>query len=589
MYDKLLENIISKNLRLLNEHLDTVDNLSTVIKIIREDWESPDDYWHIDITSRRKDIINNKFISPYYSKVTKDGKMQYFKRVNTSRDKRDKESSSSKNFVGYAIVKGNTVEEAINSLLNPTIHFTKWASEELGMKTYKTNDGAMKGIIDVCTQFYARAYISMNKRSYQETTTNLANSGYGNYGIDSFLFSNESQKKIKGNEKFKKRPWTIIDFDIDDEEVEKEFENYLKQNGVIIRYKLKSHNGTHYLLNYKDMATARKINLDLDRFDMRSKTFGVRHNTDKAVNIDNDNKMLLYSPCGKWYEFSDSYIKEEKMAKDKFLNEIVRKSIINVLLEAERVDISSTMGSKGHLTNAELLDAAKVFEKTYKLIEQVKQKYGLRGLNLDKIFKDDYGYRIWKNYVRSMFGEFRTKDKVDKEKNPVVDQETGETVKEPILKGFKTSDINQEFYKEAVPFFKWIKSIKTGKRKDFTGNQVVKKIFAVGDDMIVGHWIGGYFIANSISTTGIRGLITLLREISQYDNVIFAVTLDMAKQLERVGMYTDGGIHETPFGDRMVQKKIFATSKDALGKAVQLHNLESMVGFRDLGKKRRKK
>ena len=121
---------------------------------------------------------------------------------------------------------------------------------------------------------------------------------------------------------------------------------------------------------------------------------------------------------------------------------------------------------------------------------------------------------------------------------------------------------------------------------DVLGNKMVKKIFAVGDDMIVGHWQYGFFIANSISTTSPIGLYKLLLEIIQYDNVIFAVTLDMGRQLDRLGLYSDNEIHETPFRGRMVQKKMYATSRKALMFCLMAHQQEEAAGFRIFNKKK---
>lgn len=585
------ENYI-KNQEILNEHLDLVNNLKTAIELIKEQWTSPDDYWHLEITSRKKDLINNKIISPYYSKVTGKGELKYFKRANTSNDITDFESTQSKNFVGYAMIKGETAEEAVNSLLNPTIYFTKWAAQKIGEKTCKSNDGNMKAIIDVCTHFFARAYISLNKRSYTETINGLNQKGYGNFGIDSFLFSKESQRKLMGNEKFKKRPWALIDFDIDDEEVEKSFEDYLANNGVKIRYKLKSHNGTHYLLSYKDMDMAKRIKLDLDRFDIRNLTYGIRCKNDDAVKLEHDNKLLLYSPCGKKYEipkwnhaeYDNNGINEEKMKKG-VLMETVRDSMIKILLESSKDEVRAKMGKKGPLTDADLLDAKQIFKDSFKLAAQVK-KMG-KGQNIAKIFANDYGYKIWKNYVKGMVGDVKYQDYLDKKGKPYIDKETGEPIQEPVLSGYKGNDKDNEFFKEALPFLVWLKGLKNNSRKtDVLGNKMVKKIFAVGDDMIVGHWQYGFFIANSISTTSPIGLYKLLLEIIQYDNVIFAVTLDMGKQLDRLGLYSDNEIHETPFRGRMVQKKMYATSRKALMFCLMAHQQEEAAGFRTLNKKK---
>ena len=573
---------------MINEHVDTINNLKTVIDIIKEDWNSPDDYWHIDITIRRKDVINNKIFSPYFSKITKDGEVKYFTRANKSNDDRTRESTQSKNFVGYAIISGNTLEEAIKSLLNPTVYFTSWAGKAVGMKTYSSNDGNMGAIIDVCTQFFARAYISMNKRSYRDVTKRIRDKYSKDYGIDSFLFSKESQRKLMGNEKFIKRPWSLIDFDIDDEMTEKEFEEYLKNNGVKIRYKLKSHNGTHYLLNYKDLQTARKVKLDLDKFDIRNMTFGIRGSGDKAVSIDHDNKLLLYSPCGRNYDLNNEFIKHNTMQiSEADIRYMVMECVKNILNEAIEINMrdNGTIGSKGMLRIEDLKSPKDIFKVTIKKLNQYKKevKNGLK-VNIYEYFKDDDGFQIWKNYVKSMTGVDETapvKTRTGRQKKgpdgqpligPKLDSVKRIKVRDEegnVVFGDDGKPKFEEYPKEAIDFEYWVKNlVKERSLQEFGGNKSRIYAYEVDGSYLFGYYGNfGYgmfsypvFIANSFASKDGQPM-KIIKSICEYNNVVFSVSMDLASMLIKMGLYYEKGTeHSTKFGKRVVRKLTLATS-----------------------------
>ena len=78
----------------LNEHVNEIYNVNAGIKLIDAQWESPDDFWYIYITQRRK-----------------DNRDTFVKNHNASGSK-----TFGDNYIAYGIVQGNTKEEAIEGL-----------------------------------------------------------------------------------------------------------------------------------------------------------------------------------------------------------------------------------------------------------------------------------------------------------------------------------------------------------------------------------------------------------------------------------------------------------------------------------------
>lgn len=572
---------------MINEHVDVINNLNKVIEIIKEDWSSPDDFWHIEIVNRKKDDVNNQIKNPYYFKQKKNGDNQYFTMTSKSNNKHEIESTRSKNFIAYGIVKGNTVEEAVNSLLNPTLYFTNWACKLLGMEKYTTNDGNMKAIIDVCNQFYARSYISMNKRSYESVQSSLKKKGLENYGINSWPFSRESQRKILSNEKYTKRPWALIDFDIDDEEVAKQFEEYLRNNGVKIRYKLNSHNGIHYLVNYKDNNMAKKMKLNLDNFDIRNKTFGIRNSNDKAVTLEHDNKLLLYSPCGKYMEFSNDYIKENTMTiNESEIRHMVIECVKRILNESIEINMraNNTIGSKGILRLENLKDPKDIFKNTILKLKQYKKEVrnGLK-VNIYEYFKDDDGFQIWKNYVKSMTGTEET-EMIKTKTGRIKKGPDGNPIIRPKLDSVKRIKVRdeegnvvfgddgkpkfEEYPKTAIDFEYWVENLlKERSLQEFGGNKSKIYAYELNGSYLFGYYgsfIGNYnvFIANSFASKDGQPM-QIIKSICEYSNVVFSVSMDLASMLVKMGLYYKKGTeHSTKFGKRVVRKLTLATSPE---------------------------
>ena len=113
-----------------------------------------------------------------------------------------------------------------------------------------------------------------------------------------FQFAAESQKQYDDatNKWTEKRPFGLIDCDIDDVQAQQELEDYLAQNNIKIFAKYESHDGMHYILPNRDAAK-----LDFKRFDVKYRPVNAavtRRASDEMVTFKGDACLLLYSACG---------------------------------------------------------------------------------------------------------------------------------------------------------------------------------------------------------------------------------------------------------------------------------------------------
>lgn len=89
--------------------------------------------------------------------------------------------------------------------------------------------------------------------------------------------------------------------------------------------------------------------------------------------------------------------------------------------------------------------------------------------------------------------------------------------------------------------------------------------FQYKDSFIFGQFTNGYFKVSHFAPKNIREGYEMLKEISEYDNIIFAVTEDLADMLQKIGLY--GNSNATIpmfFRDELVMKHIYTTDKDLL-------------------------
>ena len=223
-------------------HLKKVDNIASMVNFVAKRWSSPNDVWWIKIEQRLKD----------------------FKKFNKRRGKRVKDwkredgldGTSRENHVGYVIVRGNTKEDAINSILNAVVHLNPWAASYMDDVDKMYSNGRGEAIIQACNFFFARAYITINSREMDATIDRARQDkkiglfkgrefhhrvGQARTGVDK-----------SGTNWVKKRPLGLVDCDVDNAQAQAWLENYFAQKGVTIEEKRQSHDGMHYIISIDD-------------------------------------------------------------------------------------------------------------------------------------------------------------------------------------------------------------------------------------------------------------------------------------------------------------------------------------------------
>ena len=243
---QLIENIVKENVsEILNEeHLKVVDNIDEIIDLIGQYWTSPDDMWWINIDSRKKDFRN------YNKRETNKHNQKWFTRVNRI------DGTHRENHVGYVLVRGRTKEAAQNSLKNCVVHLNPWAADMCGTDTVYSNGNA-EALKIVCNRFFARSYITINKRSIKKiiriSRLDKIRGLFKGREFHHRAGQIKSGIDASGVDWSKEYPLGLIDCDIDIPEAHKELENYLMQNGVNIIKKRQSHDGMHYIVPIKDV------------------------------------------------------------------------------------------------------------------------------------------------------------------------------------------------------------------------------------------------------------------------------------------------------------------------------------------------
>lgn len=269
--------IVSESVkRIISEHVDEIYQLNTAISLIEKQWESPDDFWYVYISQRKKDNLQN-----FHKNHNSDGSKNF-----------------GVNYIAYGIVSGNSKEEAIECLkhIRMNINGTYQTMISNGGRIVKTIDSPreLSAVIYLCNKFNARCYMTINKRSMNQTTA-YADS-LQKRGLErgrEFQFA-AGQQKTKDDSVVKwteVRPWGLIDCDIDDPQAQAELEAYLDRNNIKYEIKYESHDGMHYLFSNRD---AQKI--DFSYFDRKYRPKNApRRQSDPMVLFKADACLLLYS------------------------------------------------------------------------------------------------------------------------------------------------------------------------------------------------------------------------------------------------------------------------------------------------------
>lgn len=264
-----LSAILAEN-GMIDEHIAVIDNTKDVESLIKMQWTSPDDYWFIQVTQRKKDFRN-------YNK-RHGGSSKWWNRVQGI------DGTSRENFAGYGVVKGNTMQDAIDCLHNIKIKLNPWAAQIIGQREV-TSNGNMEAIYGICDKLWARAYITINKRSMSRSQAIAKNGGLR-------AFEKESSRNHRDATYY---PWSMIDMDIDDNNAAADTDAALKKLNIAPSIKHSSHDGTHYFFNNRDIM---KYSEHSPEFSPIARKYAASKQPGEAFTMKEDAKMIIYSPCG---------------------------------------------------------------------------------------------------------------------------------------------------------------------------------------------------------------------------------------------------------------------------------------------------
>ena len=287
---KLTENLLRSIIyeacsKVLNEHTTIVNQLDNAEAIIRKQWTGPDDMWWIKIDQRFKDFRHYNKRHPQTTRM--------WARVN-GKDHMD--GTPRENHVGYVIVRGRTVDDAIASLKNACVHLHPWAARQYGTNLVKSQ-GNIEAIKEVCNLFYARAYMTINKRSISDVVSISKSDKANNMDFDKHREFHHRAGQPKhgisssGRDWEAERPWTLVDCDIDDAQGQKELEDLMSKNGITPFASGLSHDGKHYITDNPKIK-------NLDFSPVFSKYPTLNRPGDPPILAKGDASLLLYSPCG---------------------------------------------------------------------------------------------------------------------------------------------------------------------------------------------------------------------------------------------------------------------------------------------------
>lgn len=196
------------------------------------------------------------------------------------------------------------------------------------------------------------------------------------------------------------------------------------------------------------------------------------------------------------------------------IRRMVSESLSRILSEGIKVD---NLGQKGPLSESDLVDPQVLFAKEMRMAMQIYMSK--RKINNESVFGNTLAYKVWKNYYNAMMSK------------------PG---------------------KKARTFFGFLGTLYKGK----LGERLMG--FRVADNFLFGFWTHGYFICAYFAPSNQMGMFNIIKEIGQYNNVVFPITQDMSSMLERMGFIKSSETHDAKWRGKVVTKDVFGTSEQAV-------------------------
>ena len=124
-----------------------------------------------------------------------------------------------------------------------------------------------------------------------------------------------------------------------------------------------------------------------------------------------------------------------------------------------------------------------------------------------------------------------------------------------------------------ISFFLFLSRIRFG----WKGNPMV--YYEHNGDYLLGILNSGVFMTVYLCPQNAgMGLFKFIRDVCQYNNVVFAVTNDMADMLERLGCPKYNGEVEAKFRGHMQSKSVYGSTQEAADKGAEILGLFKKVG-----------
>jgi len=222
---------------------------------------------------------------------------------------------------------------------------------------------------------------------------------------------------------------------------------------------------------------------------------------------------------------------------ENIIQEVHNLRVKDIIRKYSQLIKHNGVGYKGKLEKNDLIDGS-YFEDSAKKILDFDEFSDDNddedfSESLEKKFKNDFFYNIWKNYVKALER--------------------------------KRAGTELSIFRFAAMFL---------------DNDDVE-CFIVDDSVIIGRYNNGFFKPTHFAPINLKGGVNAIRELIKYDNIVFAVTSDLAEMLIKMGAYFDPKL-QIPmiFRDMFVTKKIIFTNPDIMSEVLfNLKNYKNMLNL----------